>query len=203
MDRKEEIILTTLRLASENGLSGVSLGQVAESIGIKKASLYNHFASKEDLISGMYEFLRKQAQINANIQNVNFGEIIKAKPANEILLGNAMSYINMTGSDNLFLFYKLIYQERAIRKEAAQIVMEETKRSILGIKNLFYAFQIHNVMNFDNPDIAALSYGMTIHSLIDYHFDSLQVDGTGKMEEIKAYIEWFCKQFALVNKEQI
>ena len=41
-NRKEEIILATLKLASKKGLGNVSMSMIAESIGIKKSSLYNH-----------------------------------------------------------------------------------------------------------------------------------------------------------------
>ena len=42
-NRKEEIILTTLELAAEKGLAGVSMSMIADKIGIKKPSLYKHF----------------------------------------------------------------------------------------------------------------------------------------------------------------
>ena len=58
MTRKEEIIYAKLELASEYGLKAVSLGQIAAKIGIKKPSLYNHFKSKEEIVSAMYAFLR-------------------------------------------------------------------------------------------------------------------------------------------------
>ena len=61
MDKKEEIILATLDLACERGLSGVSLGQIAEKVGMKKPSIYNHFESKEKLIEQMYVYLREKA----------------------------------------------------------------------------------------------------------------------------------------------
>ncbi len=41
MERKEEIILATLELASENGLNSISMAQIAEKIGIKAPSLYS------------------------------------------------------------------------------------------------------------------------------------------------------------------
>ena len=64
MERKEEIILATLVLASENGLKSISMAQIAEKIGIKAPSLYNHFKSKDEIIKAMYSFLREKAQQN-------------------------------------------------------------------------------------------------------------------------------------------
>ena len=45
MNRKEEIILAALELASVNGLKSVSMSQIADRVGIKAPSLYNHFKS--------------------------------------------------------------------------------------------------------------------------------------------------------------
>lgn len=67
MERKEEIILASLELASQNGLSAVSMSQIAQKVGIKKASFYNHFSSKEEIINQMYVYLRNQAQTRNSI----------------------------------------------------------------------------------------------------------------------------------------
>ena len=46
-DRRNEIVFATLELAAENGLGSVSMQQIANKIGITKASLYNHFSSRD------------------------------------------------------------------------------------------------------------------------------------------------------------
>lgn len=48
-DRRVEIIETTTSLFLANGFSGTSMSKIANKCGITKASLYHHFASKEDL----------------------------------------------------------------------------------------------------------------------------------------------------------
>ena len=63
MERKEEIILATLELASENGLKSISMAQIAEKIGIKAPSLYNHFKSKDEIVKAMYCFLREKPKM--------------------------------------------------------------------------------------------------------------------------------------------
>ena len=57
MSRKEDIIYATLELAAERGMKGVSMSQIAEKVGIKAPSLYNHFKSKDEIIREMYRFL--------------------------------------------------------------------------------------------------------------------------------------------------
>ena len=41
--RKKEIIMATLELAANKGLGNVSMNMIADKVGIKKPSLYNHF----------------------------------------------------------------------------------------------------------------------------------------------------------------
>lgn len=49
-DRKEEILKTAAKLFSERGYNAVSMRDLAEALGIKAASLYNHINSKQELL---------------------------------------------------------------------------------------------------------------------------------------------------------
>jgi AcrR family transcriptional regulator len=48
--RREELTRIAARLFAERGYHGTSLADLAEALGIQKASLYHHIASKEDLL---------------------------------------------------------------------------------------------------------------------------------------------------------
>ena len=50
-DRKEEILQTASRLFSERGYNAVSMRDLAQALGIKAASLYNHIDSKQELLA--------------------------------------------------------------------------------------------------------------------------------------------------------
>lgn len=52
---KEEILIAALQLFSVKGYSAVSMRDLAASVGIKSASLYNHFSSKEDILNTILE----------------------------------------------------------------------------------------------------------------------------------------------------
>ena len=71
VNTREKVLLITLKLASEQGLGNISLSKIAKKVGIQKASLYSHFASKEEIISQLYEFLRDKADYSAHIRPVN------------------------------------------------------------------------------------------------------------------------------------
>ena len=80
---------------------------------------------------------------------------------------------------------------------AARIVAEETERMIIATKQLFYAMEVHKLLHFENADMSALSFAMTVHGLMDYELD--QKDGYNDEAHaennlIDDYLKWFCKE---------
>lgn len=199
MTRKEEILLVTLELAAENGLSNVSMAQIAEKIGIRKPSLYNHFKSKDEIIAEMYRYFRDKSKEALSTADIDYGELVKGKTMEEALNEAVSNYINMNSGENMLLFYKVMYSERAFNPDAAKIIAEETRRMIIATKNLFYALQAHGKIRIDGVDMAATSFALTIHGLMDYQFDcSCSSYGSGKpisQDMINEYIKWFCGQY--------
>ncbi len=55
--RKEEILELATALFAERGYEGVSMNDVAESVGMRKASLFYHFASKDSLYEAVLDRL--------------------------------------------------------------------------------------------------------------------------------------------------
>ena len=47
---KQEILEASLELFSVQGFEATSISQIAEAVGIRKASLYSHFASKQEIL---------------------------------------------------------------------------------------------------------------------------------------------------------
>ena len=193
MNKKEEIIYATLELAAEYGLKSLSMSQIAEKVGIKKPSLYNHFESKEALIKEMYELIREKSKENISVNSFDF---IKDKSAEEILKAAVLNYKKMVSDENLIRFYKVICSERTINPEATRIIIEETNKMVSATKTLFKVLQDNKKIYIDNIDVAAISFAMTIHSLIDYEFDCKKVNEKYDKKMIQDYIEWFCNQYS-------
>lgn len=51
LSRKQEIITVASRLFKEKGYNAVSMRDIAQEMGIKAASLYNHISGKQELLS--------------------------------------------------------------------------------------------------------------------------------------------------------
>lgn len=105
----------------------------------------------------------------------------------------------MNQQEHMLNFYKVIYSERSIQPMAAKILAEETEKMIIATKQLFYAMEVHKLLHFQNADMSAVSFAMTVHGLMDYELD--QSNGKYSYETDKNllddYLKWFCEENAV------
>lgn len=52
---RDRVLRAAVRLADKEGIDGVSMRKLARSLGVEAMSLYNHVASKADLVDGMLD----------------------------------------------------------------------------------------------------------------------------------------------------
>ena len=190
---KETILMATLDLASIYGIRGITMNMIAEKIGIKKPSLYNHFSSKDELINELYLFLRNKARDASNVNDIDYVKMFEEKDPLKILQTAVYSYISMVEQKDIKNFYKVIYSERSISSTAAAILVEETNKMIQATNMLFVGMSKHNLLSFSNIKIEALSFAFTIHELIDLSEDNLIANLSFDNSLLDEYLQYFCK----------
>ncbi|GHV01541.1 hypothetical protein FACS1894211_11510 [Clostridia bacterium] len=84
LSTKEKIFYTAAKLFSDRGDGHVSMRDIAKAVGIKVASIYNHFASKEDLLKAFYVFYRMHRQL-AELDMPALLRMAETDPPHEIL----------------------------------------------------------------------------------------------------------------------
>lgn len=57
---KEQILEVALDLFSVQGYEATSIAQIADAVGLRKASLYSHFSGKQDILDTMVEELTRE-----------------------------------------------------------------------------------------------------------------------------------------------
>ena len=55
MDTKDKILSCSLTLFSEKGFDGVSVREIAKSVGVRESALYKHFKNKDEMFSSLVE----------------------------------------------------------------------------------------------------------------------------------------------------
>ena len=103
---KETILLKALELGFKKGFCNVSLMDIATEVGIKKASLYSHYDSKNSIISGILGYCK------AKLAEKNFAVNFKAKDAQELLFSLVDSFMETFGEAPLSQYYAIIQQQK-------------------------------------------------------------------------------------------
>lgn len=193
---KEEILFAALQLAAEKGLRAVSMSMIAEKVGMKKPSLYNHFASKEELVREIYLFLREKAKRDGNV-SAFAAETLPDLPAEELLQTATENYLRITESAEMQTFYKVLYSERTFSEIAAQILTEETEKMIGASAALLTELQRRNLLSFADVDTSAMSFALTVHGMRDYFADrnlSKKDTAPSLPDCLQKYITVFCRE---------
>lgn len=86
MTTRELILHAALRLFSERGYEGVSMRDLASEVGIRAASIYNHFSGKEDIFNCLLAEMENRYVKIIEILNIPDGDPREA----------AMNYIGIT-----------------------------------------------------------------------------------------------------------
>ena len=82
---KEKIYRAAVSMFTDDGYSNVSMRDLAKTVGIKHASIYNHFESKKDILLGLYRaYTEKHKTIFPNLDEVY--ELAEVYPPVELFM---------------------------------------------------------------------------------------------------------------------
>ena len=138
---QEKIIQAFLASAFDKSAGATSLADVSEGLEIKKASLYNHFESRD----AMYE--ATMAYSAGEIERVSFLEektlegVKGGKTAPSAVFKKLITrYFQLFENEPLFQIYVFVRSEQYFNLEALKIVEGEDNRICDAVKDLLSAF---------------------------------------------------------------
>jgi len=138
---KETIMYQALTLFSDRGYEGVSMRDIASAVGIKAASLYNHFKSKEDIFKSIIDEMSKRYEDAVLEMQVPHGDM------NELV----EEYMNVTEeslatiANSLFLYF---LKDDFASKFRRMLTIEQFRCTQAG--DVFQNFFIDGAINFQN-----------------------------------------------------
>ena len=71
---KQEILEASLDLFSVQGFEATSISQIADAVGIRKASLYSHFESKQEILDTLVKQVLQQYESHSIFARANWEE---------------------------------------------------------------------------------------------------------------------------------
>lgn len=83
---RERILVTAMRLADKGGIESLSMRKVAQELGVKAMSLYNHVANKDDMLDGIVDLVVSEIEVPSLETDWKTAMRRRAISAHEVLL---------------------------------------------------------------------------------------------------------------------
>ena len=154
MTTRERILDETLTLFADNGYDGTSVEQIAEKVGIKAPSLYNHFKGKEDILNTLIDMAESRYEKYFGSDN-RFGRLPGSK---EEFIRSEIQRVSFTVNDPAICkIRKFLVREQFRNERFAEIT---TKHQLNGVKKM-YTKIIEGMMGKglfkeDDPELLAI-----------------------------------------------
>ncbi|HAN43747.1 MAG TPA: hypothetical protein DCP98_10055 [Sphaerochaeta sp.] len=111
---RQQIMDALLDLGAEKGLSNVSLSDIADKVGIRKASIYSHFESQKAMTESMVEYCQ------GILQTKSFKVDFKAKDAQSLMEALVDSFLETFAEKPLSSYLSIVQQQRMFDPYFAQ-----------------------------------------------------------------------------------
>jgi|LSQX01.3.fsa_nt_gb AcrR family transcriptional regulator len=199
---KKAVIYHALALFSDRGYDGVSMRDIASAVGIKAASLYNHFKSKEDIFMSIIDEMSKRYKEAITTIQLPHGEINEV--ADEYMHLSEEALVSI--AKKMFLYF---LKDDFASKFRRMLTIEQF--GSLQARDAFQNLFINGPINFEkilfknmmeqggfikcDPYIMALHFYSPIFLLLN-KYDHLPV----KEDEAVNILENHIKQFSSIYK---
>lgn len=98
---RERVLQAALRLADEGGLEALSMRKLAEELGVKAMSLYNHVTNKDDVIDGIVDRVVSEIEVPCPDTDWKTAMRQRALSAHTVLLRHPWSAIALMSRINV------------------------------------------------------------------------------------------------------
>lgn len=136
-DTKNEILLAAVELFAEKGYRETSMRDIAKSAGIRPASIYNHYASKELIMETLLEFYLERMEYFYKYLNEVTLYVTEGKDLETVLQQLMLSY----EPDEKLLMYQLtriVHHEQFHFEQAAEALIGEGYRKYMLAHAAFF-----------------------------------------------------------------
>lgn len=163
---QEKIVEAALFCAFDKGMGDTSLNDISNYLNIKKASLYNHFSSKEEMLNSIYLYC---SDFYTKVNLISDEDLAKTAGAQveKLFKTCVTNYIKKHEIDPLFQIYTFINSEKYFTKNVLDIYKAQTDK----IENQAYLFfkLVNKNDSYDNAAIKkeARCFCLSLMSLLD------------------------------------
>lgn len=148
MDRgntKQEILEASLELFSVQGFEATSISQIANAVGIRKASLYSHFESKQEILDTLVKDILEQYEAHSifaradweNDTDTKDKQVLTSDTAAQMIQGQIRYILH---DPHISKARKMLVTEQFQNPELAQL---QTKQNYTDVMQYFTGLMKH------------------------------------------------------------
>lgn len=135
---REKIINAFLFSSFDNSAGATSLQDISNFLEIKKASLYNHFSSKDEMYEATLDYCKEYlSSVNFIPDEINLIKSVEKDSLFTLLRKIIKRYLKLYEAEPLFQIYTFIHTEQYFNPKAAVISDEEITKIEDGLFNVF------------------------------------------------------------------
>lgn len=173
LSTKQKILVEALNLFAEKGYEAVSVGQIADAVGIKAPSLYKHYKSKQDIFDAILTEMDERYKQQANAMQLNGTNPTQDAKVYETISEDSLVEMGR----NLFLYFlhdeytakfrKMLTVEQYHSKELADLYSRQYVDDVLSYQGMmFHLLSQAGVLKDEKPKIMALQFYAPIYLLL-------------------------------------
>lgn len=133
VDTKTRIFLTASQMFALNGYESVSMRTIADAVGIKASSIYNHYTGKEAILDACYDYYTAH-RYDTRLHKDQYVPILRDGTKQEVL-----GVINYAFAEVMIMFYLalIVFSRVYTDPKARRIYREEVDNALEYINEYF------------------------------------------------------------------
>lgn len=166
---KEVILDVAIELFADKGYNRVSIREIAQTVGIKGSSIYNHFASKEAILDEVLSLYKEESDrfFGCYYQDMNLDMLVETASVEELLERSLMMSMGFMGIPKVDRIFRVITAELSYNSRCREFFLEEfitAPRFALGA--IFRKLMQRGLVKDEDPEFLANEF----YSYVIYKF---------------------------------
>lgn len=159
---QEKIIQAFISSAFEKSAGATSLSDISEILEIKKASLYNHFESRDSMYEATLEFCSQEIAKAGLLQENSLEQIKSPKcTLSSFFKKQITHFFEIYENEPLFQMYVFVHSEQYFNLNALNTVQKEVEKLCDEVKTVLKAFaDCKKIKNKTEKELRELSSGI-------------------------------------------
>ena len=202
-DTRQKILDKALELFAAKGYDSVSVGEIAQAVGIKAPSLYNHFPGKQAIFDAIVEATAAQYEADTDRIDIHVQDVGQHIPAFTEITEDALFekvrqiFSYSLHNETISRFRRMMTIEQFRSPELSRLYTERyITRVVRYHAGLFESLIAAGEIRHENPQTLALLYVSPVITLLGI-CDREPEQEAACLEKLRAHVGLFFRTFNL------